>query len=131
MLDAHTLTLIFAPAPEADTMSGTIVAAGGGGLLIVLALMVLFIRRRPDGPIEDEDELQQSVQQAGPPVSTATPAKEIPELEEESSHTEPPITGVVAPSGPPIPEGGIPAGWTEEQWQYYGQQYLDRLGKQQ
>ena len=30
-------------------------------------------------------------------------------------------------AGPPLPPGGLPAGWTMEQWQYYGQQYLDRL----
>jgi len=29
--------------------------------------------------------------------------------------------------GPPLPPGGLPAGWTIEQWQYYGQQYLDTL----
>jgi hypothetical protein len=40
---------------------------------------------------------------------------------------------VVAPApqpvvaGPPLPPGGLPAGWSMEQWQYYGQQYLDRL----
>ena len=27
--------------------------------------------------------------------------------------------------GPPLPEAGLPAGWTQEQWEYYGQQYLD------
>ena len=26
---------------------------------------------------------------------------------------------------PPIPESGLPEGWTEEQWSHYGQQYLD------
>ena len=30
-------------------------------------------------------------------------------------------------NGPPIPEGGIPEGWTEEQWAYYGQEHLDSL----
>lgn len=28
-------------------------------------------------------------------------------------------------AGPPLPPGGLPAGWTPEQWAYYGQQYLD------
>ena len=28
-------------------------------------------------------------------------------------------------AGPPLPPGGLPAGWTAEQWSYYGQQYLD------
>ena len=27
-------------------------------------------------------------------------------------------------SGPPIPQTGLPPGWTMEQWNYYGAQYL-------
>jgi len=27
----------------------------------------------------------------------------------------------------PIPEDGLPEGWSEEQWQHYGQQYLDSI----
>ena len=38
---------------------------------------------------------------------------------------QPVVQPIVA--GPPLPPGGLPAGWTMEQWQYYGQQYLDRL----
>ena len=26
--------------------------------------------------------------------------------------------------GPPLPATGLPEGWTMEQWQYYGEQYL-------
>ena len=33
----------------------------------------------------------------------------------------------VVAAGPPLPPGGLPAGWSMEQWQYYGQQYLDQL----
>jgi len=33
----------------------------------------------------------------------------------------------VVAAGPPLPPGGLPAGWTMEQWQYYGQQYLDQM----
>jgi hypothetical protein len=28
-------------------------------------------------------------------------------------------------AAPPIPESGLPNGWTMEQWEYYGQQWLD------
>tara|TARA_Y100001954_G_C15789569_1_gene594320 strand:+ start:147 stop:764 length:618 start_codon:yes stop_codon:yes gene_type:complete len=28
---------------------------------------------------------------------------------------------------PPLPNGQLPPGWTMEQWQHYGQQYLDSL----
>ena len=31
---------------------------------------------------------------------------------------------------PVLPETGLPDGWSMEQWEHYGQQYLDRLGKQ-
>ena len=37
-------------------------------------------------------------------------------------------TMVELPSvGPPIPEQGLPEGWTMEQWEYYGQEHLDNL----
>ena len=31
-------------------------------------------------------------------------------------------------SGPPVPESGLPEGWTMEQWQHYGEEYLRRQG---
>ncbi len=31
---------------------------------------------------------------------------------------------------PPLPEGGLPPGWTMEQWKYYGEQYLERQNSQ-
>jgi len=46
---------------------------------------------------------------AGLPPSTV---KEVPPL----------------PVGPPLPPGGLPNGWTMEQWQHYGEQYLQRMG---
>jgi hypothetical protein len=40
----------------------------------------------------------------------------------------PPVTqGPPITRGPPLPPSGLPAGWTMDQWEYYGQQYLDRL----
>jgi hypothetical protein len=37
---------------------------------------------------------------------------------------------VIAPiAGPAIPPEGIPPGWTMEQWNYYGQQWLIDQGK--
>tara|TARA_B100000674_G_scaffold443241_1_gene408030 strand:- start:475 stop:1146 length:672 start_codon:yes stop_codon:yes gene_type:complete len=30
---------------------------------------------------------------------------------------------------PPLPPGGLPAGWTMEQWTHYGREYLERTGQ--
>ena len=38
----------------------------------------------------------------------------------------PPMT---SSEGPPIPITGLPQGWTTEQWQYYGQEHLDKLAR--
>ena len=48
-------------------------------------------------------------QQPPPPPE---PADEVSEATQESA-------------GPPVPEGGLPEGWTMEQWQYYGKQWLE------
>ena len=40
-----------------------------------------------------------------------------------------PVPAPVTPApaaGPPLPASGLPNGWTMEQWQHYGQQWLDR-----
>ena len=34
---------------------------------------------------------------------------------------------IQAHRGPPFPPGGLPSGWSMDQWEYYGQQYLDRM----
>ncbi len=40
---------------------------------------------------------------------------------------EPEMNQFIAPSiGPPLPPEGLPAGWTIEQWMYYGEDYLKR-----
>ena len=58
------------------------------------------------------------VQVSGPPITTSpaqTPRQDI--ITQVN-------TGVV--QGPPeIPHEGLPPGWTIEQWNYYGQQYLE------
>ena len=40
--------------------------------------------------------------------------KEVPELDNATT-----------PEGPPVPESGLPEGWTMDQWKWYGQQWLD------
>jgi len=42
----------------------------------------------------------------------------------------PPPAPAAAPAVPPLPPGGLPAGWSMEQWVHYGQQYLDQTRQQ-
>jgi hypothetical protein len=30
---------------------------------------------------------------------------------------------------PPVPEGGLPDGWTMDQWRWYGHEWLSKYGK--
>lgn len=39
-----------------------------------------------------------------------------------------PAPAVTTQQGPPLPPGGLPAGWTMEQWQHYGHEWLKRQG---
>lgn len=53
--------------------------------------------------------------------------KEQPVMMDSWGETAPVIAPQPEPdnlSGPPLPIGGLPAGWTMEQWAYYGEQFL-------
>jgi hypothetical protein len=54
------------------------------------------------------------------PVEEAIPEPEP--VEEPAVESEP----VLPPGVPPIPEEGLPDGWTMEQWAFYGQKWLDQ-----
>ena len=99
-------------------VNGPTIVASVLGFIVLAA--ILFVVRRQRSIIEEED-----VFVAGPPISQQvvidSPANVV---QEQVEHV--PITN----SGPPLPEEGLPSGWSMEQWVHYGQQYLDRLGKQ-
>ena len=38
------------------------------------------------------------------------------------------LTSPTPSEGPPLPASGLPEGWTMEQWEHYGQQWLDQQG---
>ncbi len=90
--------------------------------------------RRPPTPPSMEafgalPEMSQPTQEVGqietfaqtpvqtPAPETAEPPVPVPEMESEQT-------------GPPLPDGGLPEGWTMEQWGHYGHQYLNAQGSQ-
>ena len=67
-----------------------------------------------------------------PPVLAPAPPADPPGLPPEPPglDPEPPVPEPEAEEvGPPIPKEGIPEGWTLEQWNYYGQEWLDSEGE--
>ena len=125
IVSTHKLDLTFESAPEAESMSATTMVAGGAGLLVIMGLTLLFMRRRGSELTEMEEVLQHAMAPAGPPVSTTSHHKEVPTIAQDTALDEPSAPQHSPLSGPPLPEDGLPPGWSEEQWQYYGQQYLD------
>ncbi|MEC8312932.1 MAG: hypothetical protein VXZ52_03425, partial [Candidatus Thermoplasmatota archaeon] len=75
----------------------------------------------------------QYAQQYQPPAHS--PQYQDPRYNQRYAQQPQPATQPAAPQnipqvpvhrGPPLPPGGLPAGWSMDQWEYYGQQYLDR-----
>ncbi|MCH1529352.1 MAG: hypothetical protein L7S46_06480, partial [Candidatus Poseidoniaceae archaeon] len=106
------------------SMSVEVVAGGIAVLLAFCLLMVLVLRSRSNEEVDFilEKEIPEEIQagpptSSGPPVSTSGEQATVAPVEPEAP-TEPPH--------PPLPVGGLPTGWTMEQWVHYGQQYLDR-----
>ncbi|MEO2120865.1 MAG: hypothetical protein ABGX44_03535, partial [Candidatus Poseidoniia archaeon] len=60
-----------------------------------------------------------------PVLDTPAPLYEAPvAIPEPEPIFTPEPTAVT--SGPPLPAGGLPAGWTMEQWGHYGEQWLSQ-----
>ena len=124
------LTFVFEEEPQSDKFLATDIALiGAGGLLALLSL--LFLLRRRSTELNVEEELQ-THQQTGPPIQYYEQQQQ--EVQEKvndqpivlaDTTVQETINQVVQHRGPPLPPEGLPVGWTMEQWQYYGQQYLD------
>jgi hypothetical protein len=63
------------------------------------------------------------IPQGMPPAGL--PPKALPSLPIPQPMPLPTPIAALPPLGPPLPATGLPNGWTMEQWQHYGQQWLD------
>ena len=54
-------------------------------------------------------------------IATLGESSPEPEVESEPVVEEP-------QEAPPLPEGGLPEGWTMDQWKWYGHEYLAKMG---
>ena len=99
-------------------------------LVLVLASFLAVTRRSPS------DDLFESAGSSKMWDSATLPTYESPSQTpayEQTAQPTQPTQPVAQPSfeqppqanqGPPLPAGGLPQGWTMEQWAYYGEQYL-------
>ena len=94
-------------------VSNTIAASGVLAMIIMALLAVLLIRGRGDN---SEDYKTSAFVDSWPQPADPMATQPVPVAE--------PAQQDLAESGPPIPLTGLPLGWTMEQWNYYGAQYL-------
>jgi hypothetical protein len=132
------LTIVVAELP-ADGLIESITSAVGtttaaiiglfGIIIVGLVVFLLFTRQRPAA--DDFSMFEQSQFAAAPkPVASlpATPAAVAP-AQAVAAPMEPqpaaaPADPTMVNTGPPLPVTGLPQGWTMEQWNYYGEQWL-------
>ena len=100
----------------------------GGAIIITLLGVLLMVLNS-----EEEDETQDWAEGGYEDNLTATygavaAAPNIGSMEKTVPEIAPPAGPAPAPivqAGPPVPAEGLPEGWTMEQWNHYGQQWLD------
>ncbi len=135
--DTKTLTIVVAePPPEGfleefsealgipTTMS--IVIMFLIGLVIVLASFLLITRRSTPEIMETSGDKAWDATPLPSYSQSEMPAYEQPmaQAQAQPQPIQPTVEQPVANQGPPLPATGLPAGWTMEQWAYYGEQYL-------
>ena len=130
-----------------------LMAAGGLAILVFIALITVLIRKRSTETETYEETVKDFevliTPKLGPPITQASeqpatqqpaPTATPPQISTTDQPTNTPsgppsVESFSTPQqvqqveqiipGPPIPENGLPDGWSEEQWHHYGQQYLD------
>ena len=94
---------------------------------ISFGLWMLVITRRLDTDEEMPEGLQDSTQEVI--NSNANVEKQVPEIsiDTPSQTITPQPVPETAKSIAPLPPTGLPPGWSMEQWEHYGWQYMDAL----
>ena len=108
----------------------TAVIIGLLGIIIVGLVIFLLFTRQGATSAEDYsmfDQSQYATAKTMAPLPAAQPAAPAQAVQADPSATvavAPMETAQPVNTGPPIPATGLPEGWTMEQWNYYGEQWL-------
>ncbi len=129
------ITVVVAPAPVEGIVESISQAIGGPmtAIIALLAIVIvglvaflLFTRQGTQANV-DLGMFEQSSFAAPPssaPAATTSLSEPIPAASSASVVEMPPMDAQPPNTGPPIPATGLPQGWTMEQWNYYGEQWL-------
>ena len=129
------LTIVVAQAPSEGIFESISATVGTtmtyvifilGIVIVGLVVFLLFTRKRTGDDFKGFSAFDQPIEAA--PVAAA-PVEAAPQPSSYAPQpTAPPEPAYQAPepvnTGPPIPASGLPEGWTMEQWNYYGEQWL-------
>ena len=113
---------------EVIAMWGVFILVLVGGVVVLLSILNTeeeedeYANWGEDG-YEDSLSATYGAVAAAPsiPSGVPTPSAAPPEVAASS-----PAPIADQSEGPPLPSGGLPAGWTMEQWKHYGQQWLEQ-----
>ena len=108
------------PKKTTDSQSISFKVIGGVSMLVLIMIagLILTINRFRHRELEDIDNKPiNGPPISGPPITTQNIAHNTSQ-------------DITAETSPPLPENGLPQGWTMEQWKYYGQQYLEMTNRQ-
>jgi hypothetical protein len=96
------------------------------GFVIVGLVVFLLFTRQGSSKDEDFSSFGQQMSSGLPAMEMAQPAAAptVAPAVVSAPAAEPAGQQEVYNSGPPLPASGLPAGWTVEQWNYYGEQWL-------
>ena len=117
------------------------------GVVVILGVLLVAFRtmRSATSPLEEIsslDDYEMSVSGSGWSEGGVPQAPSLPSSDEEANSMyggakeifdqppppmpEPEPMPETPPGAPPLPEGGLPEGWTMEQWAHYGQRWIDQ-----
>jgi hypothetical protein len=93
-------------------------------LIMVIVLLVVVVMKKQGNSIYDDEEWEDVSDDFTESMTYDAPyaaeeEKVLAPLPEDSEET--PVS-----TGPPLPESGLPDGWSGEQWLHYGEQWLEK-----
>ncbi|HIF16791.1 MAG TPA: hypothetical protein EYQ85_06030 [Candidatus Poseidoniales archaeon] len=93
-------------------------------LILVIVLLVVVVMKKQGNSIYDDEEWEDVSDDVTETMTYDAPyaveeAKSLAPLPEANEET--PVN-----TGPPLPESGLPEGWSDEQWIHYGEQWLEK-----